>query len=103
MEITEEMRRIATESGLDPDLVECWSCLDGQTTPWYGVAPHRHIGTGIIGSTEILGKREWPANFEPDWEGIPESERESYEGALCGVWYCEKDCKHGGITTAKER
>ena len=84
-EITEEMRRVANEEGLNPDLIECWHCLDGTHAPYYGIAPHRHIVTGIIGSTEILGRREWPVNFKPDWDGIPEAELERRVAELVGM------------------
>lgn len=56
---------------------ECPGC-------YYGVAPHWHDvkeAGGIIGSTRILPREEWPSNFEPD-----------PEDANCGVYHCDACC-----------
>lgn len=100
---TEELRQCAIEDGHDPDKVECWHCMDGACYPDYGMAPHRHVGENIIGSTQTEPQSEWPDNFEPDWDGIHESERANYTGPMQGLWYCPKDCEHGGITKNKPR
>jgi hypothetical protein len=53
----------------DPDGAACF--------PVYGLAPHRHVGTSMIGSTVTLPQKEWPANFteDPECPGM-------------GVWSC---------------
>lgn len=55
---------------------------DCEFYPYYGMAPHRHVGVtedpaSIFGSTRVDPKETWPANFEPD----PEAEG-------CGTWHC---------------
>lgn len=59
--------------------------------PYYGVAPHKHVGfsfnpnTSItfIGSTVIKPKEDWPKNFVEDGEN-----------AGLGVYYCP-ECLDG--------
>ena len=54
----------------DPDGVPCY--------PLYGVGPHRHdLAHGIIGSTRMLPREEWPTNFQED-----------PEAPGLGVWWC---------------
>lgn len=51
-------------------LVSCDYCEDGDgqsVFPYYGVAPHTHdTANGMIGSTRLLPKDQWPANFRED-------------------------------------
>ena len=45
----------------------CDHCHDGEGNsiyPYYGLAPHSHIGESLIGSTIFTG--ELPNNFEPE-------------------------------------
>ena len=48
----------------------CTRCFDGNDAsvfPYYGLAPHTHYKqNGVIGSTVVLPKSEWPENFEED-------------------------------------
>jgi len=72
--------------------MSCQHCTDpdGQACfPIYGVGPHRHEGGTIIGSTRMLPKEEWPANFEEDPEcpGL-------------GVWWCP-ECGDGSPAAAQ--
>lgn len=48
--------------------------------PQYGVAPHEHVG---IGSTRLLDKSKWPANFVED-----------KDEPGCGIYFCPK-CLEG--------
>ncbi len=50
---------------------------------YYGVAPHRHdlSGGSIIGSTRLLPREEWPANFDED-----------PEDPGCGIYHCDRCC-----------
>lgn len=50
--------------------------------PYYGMAPHAHIGRRMIGSTVFTGDR--PKNFIPD----PDADGQQ------GIWFCPK-CGHG--------
>lgn len=64
----------------------CEHCDDGDgfsVFPYYGLAPHKHVGKSMIGSTVILDKSEWPDNFHED----PECEG-------CGSY---THCPHCGI------
>lgn len=61
---------------IDPDGEPCF--------PIYGVAPHSHdLSNGIIGSTKILPKEQWPSNFLEDKD----------EPGL-GIYWCPK-CGEG--------
>lgn len=45
----------------------CKKCHDGDGNtvyPYYGLAPHKHVGKSIIGSTKFTG--ELPKNFSPE-------------------------------------
>ena len=47
----------------------CESCNDGEgecVFPFYGLAPHKHIGEKMIGSTVIDPETGWPPNFHED-------------------------------------
>ncbi len=55
----------------------CERCHDGDgwsVFPYYGIAPHTHDFNDVthptdwLGSTRLLPKSQWPANFEPDAE-----------------------------------
>lgn len=50
----------------------CFECDDGDGVsifPYYGLAPHTHEpAVPLVGSTRILPRDQWPANFEPDSE-----------------------------------
>lgn len=49
----------------------CEYCNDGtglSRYPYYGLAPHAHIGKFIFGSTKISPKEEWPVHFREDPE-----------------------------------
>lgn len=49
----------------------CEYCDDGEgrsVYPYYGMAPHRHEGSEMVGSTVIAPKEEWPENFCEDGE-----------------------------------
>lgn len=70
----------------------CEYCDDGEggsVYPYYGVAPHTHRPGPMIGSTELLPKIEWPANFseDPEEPGLGtythclNCEHETYEGS----------------------
>lgn len=51
---------------------------------YYGVAPHTHdieAAGGIIGSTRLLPRDQWPPNFEPDGED-----------GTSGVYHCPVCC-----------
>lgn len=55
---------------------------DCEMYPWYGVAPHKHVGItedprSFIGSTRVEPKADWPAHFHED----PEAEG-------CGTYEC---------------
>lgn len=45
---------------------------DNDVYPWYGCAPHAHVGESMIGSTVILLRDDWPKNFveEPGCKGM---------------------------------
>lgn len=51
----------------------CEYCDDGggvSAYPYYSVSPHTHdLKNGIIGSTRLLPKDQWPKNFKADPEG----------------------------------
>jgi hypothetical protein len=56
----------------------CKHCDDGEggcAYPYYGMAPHKHVGTEMAGSTVLDPKDEWPDNFSED-----------AESPGCGVW-----------------
>lgn len=60
--------------------MSCEHCTDenGEACyPMYGVGPHRHEGDGMLGSTVILPRDEWPSNYweDPECPGL-------------GVWTC---------------
>lgn len=97
--------QFAIKSGKDPEKIKCWTCFDGEFFPQYGRAPHQSfIETTLKGKmADDLPQSKWPDNFEPDWDDIPESERESYTGPMCGVWYCPNNCEHGGKAEPIER
>jgi hypothetical protein len=60
---------MSCEHCTDPDGMPCF--------PMYGVGPHKHVGTSIIGSTVLLPAEQWPENYQedPDCPGL-------------GVWWC---------------
>jgi len=63
----------------------CEYCNDGDGNcayPMYGVAPHKHAGEQMIGSTVIDDKDTWPENFQED-----------FEDHGCGTW---THCLHCG-------
>lgn len=49
----------------------CEMCDDGDgrcVFPYYGVAPHTHAAGPMLGSTRLLPREDWPANFTEDAE-----------------------------------
>jgi len=51
--------------------VTCEHCEipgEGCAYPYYGLAPHTHVGDRLIGSTKLKPKAEWPDNFCEDGE-----------------------------------
>ena len=47
----------------------CENCDDGDgfcIFPYYGVAPHTHDHWPVIGSTRVLPREQWEANFRED-------------------------------------
>jgi len=49
----------------------CEHCNNGEgecAYPWYGMAPHKHEGKQMVGSTVVDDKSEWPENFDEDCE-----------------------------------
>jgi len=58
-------------SSLNALLCCCDHCNDGDGNcayPHYGLAPHKHVGKEMIGSTVINAKADWPDNFAEDCE-----------------------------------
>lgn len=53
----------------------CIYCDDGDglcVFPYYGVGPHKHVGTEVMGSTVALPSESWPENYreDPDEPGL---------------------------------
>ena len=47
----------------------CTHCDDGDghcVFPYYGAAPHTHSEGPVIGSTRVLPREQWEANFRED-------------------------------------
>lgn len=66
--------------------MSCEHCTDpnGEVcVPFYGLAPHYHAGSKILGSTVTAPAAEWPSNFkeDPDCPGM-------------GIWWCTR-CGEG--------
>jgi len=71
--------------------VTCEHCdtPDGCAYPIYGLAPHKHLGNEMIGSTVLEPKDQWPDNFVED----PESPG-------CGVY---TECPECGAPNKPEK
>lgn len=57
----------------------CEYCGDGDggcIFPMFGLAPHRHVGNQMIGSTQFLDQSQWPANFSPDLDEAAQAKEE---------------------------
>ena len=71
----------------------CEHCDDGIGEciyPYYGMAPHKHNGGSMIGSTIIIPPDQWPVNFKPDLD-----EGEDISKATTGVYTHCLECGGG--------
>lgn len=94
---TRDQIGFAISIGKDPDKIKCWDCLDGETYPYYGMAPHQHIETGDAKVLHVRdGQPTWPANFEIDPDiDLGGKSPDEYTGPIAGIFYCpNEECEN---------